>query len=120
MQRGLARSVLDLTDLVRQLQGKGVGLVVLDQEIDTTTPTGRLLFHMLGAIGEFERDLIKERAAEGIARAKAAGVKFGAKPKLTPEQMATLKEEFSRPDVNRDGLARRYGIGRSTLYRIAA
>lgn len=68
----LARSVLDLTQIVREMAGKRVDLVVLDQAIDTTSPTGRLLFHVLASIGEFERELIKERAADGIARAKAA------------------------------------------------
>lgn len=72
----LARSVLDLSQITAEIAAKKVDLVVLDQSIDTGSPTGRLLFHMLAAIGEFERDLIKERAAEGIARAKAAGVKF--------------------------------------------
>ena len=67
-----ARSVLDLSQITAEIAAKKVDLVVLDQSIDTGSPTGRLLFHMLAAIGEFERDLIKERAAEGIARAKAA------------------------------------------------
>ena len=73
---------------------------------------------MLAAIGEFERDLIKERAAEGIARAKAAGVKFGARPKLCGDLLAALKAEFADPACNRKALAARYGIGRATLYRI--
>ena len=68
----LARSVRDLSNITKQIEAKEVDLVVLDQNIDTSSPTGRLLFHMLAAIGEFERDLIKERAADGIARAKAA------------------------------------------------
>lgn len=68
----LARSVLDLTQIALGMAGKRVDLVVLDQAIDTTSPTGRLLFHVLASIGEFERELIKERAADGIARAKAA------------------------------------------------
>lgn len=68
----LARSVLDLTQIAREMAGKRVDLVVLDQAIDTTNPTGRLLFHVLASIGEFERELIKERASDGIARAKAA------------------------------------------------
>ena len=114
----LARSVLDLSQITAEIAAKKVDLVVLDQHIDTGSPTGRLLFHMLAAIGEFERDLIKERAAEGIARAKAAGVKFGAKPKLSAEQVAALKLEFSKPGVDRSWLAQSYGIGRATLYRI--
>lgn len=73
---------------------------------------------MLAAIGEFERDLIKERASEGIARAKAAGVKFGARRKLSDEQLFALKGEFADPACNRRELARRYGISRATVYRI--
>ena len=73
---------------------------------------------MLAAIGEFERDLIKERAADGIARAKANGVKFGAKRKLNNEQIAELKEAFKSPNTNRRALATQYGISRSTLYRL--
>jgi DNA invertase Pin-like site-specific DNA recombinase len=75
---------------------------------------------MLAAIGEFERDLIKQRAAEGIARAKAAGVRFGAKAKLSAEQIAAIEAEFAVPDTNRKELARRYGVSRATLNRIAA
>ena len=114
----LARSVLDLSQITAEIAAKKVDLVVLDQSIDTGSPTGRLLFHLLAAIGEFERDLIKERAAEGIARAKAAGVKFGAKSKLSAEQNAALKAEFAIPTTNRKELAPRYGISRATVYRI--
>ena len=114
----LARSVLDLSQITAEIAAKKVDLVVLDQSIDTGSPTGRLLFHMLAAIGEFERDLIKERAAEGIARAKAAGVKFGAKSKLSEAQTAALKAEFAIPTTNRKELSRRYGISRATVYRI--
>ncbi len=114
----LARSVLDLSQITAEIAAKKVDLVVLDQSIDTGSPTGRLLFHMLAAIGEFERDLIKERAAEGIARAKAAGVKFGARPKLSGDLLAALKAEFTDPTCKRKELAQRYGIGRATLYRL--
>lgn len=72
----LARSVADLTSIAGEMEQAQVDLVVLDQQIDTSTPTGRLLFHMLAAIGEFERELIKERSADGMARARANGVKF--------------------------------------------
>ena len=114
----LARSVRDLTELTKQMVQKNVDLVVLDQAIDTSSPTGRLLFHVLAAIGEFERDLIRERSAEGIARAKAHGVKFGASLKLSDDEISKLRSEFSDPTVNRQELARRFGIGRSTLYRL--
>ena len=70
---------------------------------DTTCPTGRLLFHMLGAIGEFERDLINERTTEGIARAKANGVKFGPKCKLSADgQVLALQEEASQQGAQQE------------------
>ena len=115
----LARSVLDLSQITAEIAAKKVDLVVLDQAIDTGSPTGRLLFHMLAAIGEFERDLVKERAAEGIARAKVAGVKFGAKPKLSVEQLLALRTDFAQGTV-RGELAHRFRIGRATVYRLCS
>jgi len=66
----LARSVIDLQNIAKSLENKNVDLKVIQQNIDTTTPAGRLLFTMLGAIAEFERDLINERVKEGIEAAK--------------------------------------------------
>jgi DNA invertase Pin-like site-specific DNA recombinase len=73
----LARSVHHLTTLGRDFQALGVDLVVLDQAIDTSTSTGRLLFHVLGSIAEFERDLIRERVAAGMAAARRRGARIG-------------------------------------------
>jgi DNA invertase Pin-like site-specific DNA recombinase len=73
----LARSVHHLVAMVREFEALGVDLVVLDQAIDTTTPAGRLLFHVLAAISEFERDLIRDRVLAGLRRAKAQGVRLG-------------------------------------------
>jgi len=73
----LARSVHHLVAMVREFQVLGVDLVVLDQAIDTTTPAGRLLFHVLAAISEFERDLIRDRVLAGLKRAKVQGTKSG-------------------------------------------
>jgi DNA invertase Pin-like site-specific DNA recombinase len=73
----LARSVHHLVAMGREFEVLGVDLAVLDQSIDTTTPAGRLLFHMLAAIAEFERDLIRDRVVAGLRRAKAQGVRLG-------------------------------------------
>jgi DNA invertase Pin-like site-specific DNA recombinase len=73
----LARSVHHLVALVREFEVLGVDLVVLDQAIDTTTPAGRLLFHVLAAISEFERNLIRDRVLAGLRRAKSQGVRLG-------------------------------------------
>jgi len=72
----LARSVHHLVAMVREFEALGVDLVVLDQAIDTTTPAGRLLFHVLASISEFERDLIRDRVLAGLKRAKAQGVRL--------------------------------------------
>jgi DNA invertase Pin-like site-specific DNA recombinase len=73
----LARSVHHLVAMVRDLEVLCVDLIVLDQAIDTTTPSGRLLFHVLAAISEFERDLIRDRVLAGLKRARAEGTKLG-------------------------------------------
>jgi DNA invertase Pin-like site-specific DNA recombinase len=73
----LARSTRHLVTLAGELEALGVDLVVLDQAIDTTTPSGRLLFHVLAAIAEFERDLIRDRVIAGIRRARAQGQRLG-------------------------------------------
>ena len=73
----LARSTHHLVTLAKEFQALGVDLVVLDQAIDTTTPSGRLLFHVLAAIAEFERDLIRDRVLAGLRRARAQGRRLG-------------------------------------------
>ena len=73
----LARSVSHLVHLAQEFEARGVDLVVIDQGIDTSTPTGRLTFHALAAIAEFERDLIRERTKAGLAAAKRRGKRLG-------------------------------------------
>ena len=73
----VARSTHHLVTLAKELESLSVDLVVLDQAIDTTTPSGRLLFHVLAAIAEFERDLIRDRVIAGLRRAKARGKRLG-------------------------------------------
>ena len=114
----LARSVQDLVSITQSLENSGVDLIVLDQSIDTSTPTGRLMFHMLAAIGEFERELIQERAQEGREKARQAGIRFGRPPKLTELQLAQLREEFHASDTVKSELANRYGLSKSSLYRL--
>jgi DNA invertase Pin-like site-specific DNA recombinase len=116
----LARSVVDLANIVKRLQGKNVDLVVLDQGIDTTTLYGRLQFNILAAIGEFERELIKERSTEGRARAVARGVKFGAKLKLTKREIEDLIRDYEEPGCSKKEIAEHYGISRSSVYRLYA
>lgn len=116
----LARSSVDLGNISAELQEKKVDLMVLDQNINTSTATGKLMFNMIGAFAEFERDLIRERCQEGIEKAKNRGVKFGRQPKLSEKQLATLKKEFSEGRVGKTDLAKQYGISRASLYRLAS
>jgi DNA invertase Pin-like site-specific DNA recombinase len=74
----LARSTFDLHKIAKELQSRGISLVFIKEQIDFSTPAGKLLFTMLGAFAEFERDLIAERTAEGRERAEAKGKAYGA------------------------------------------
>ena len=114
----LARNTFDLHGIVQVLDEKSVGFVAIDQpEIDTTSPFGRVLFSILGAVATFERDLIAARTTEGKVRAKAKGVKFGRKPSLSPERLAELREKFAR-NVPRAELAKEFGITEGSVYRL--
>lgn len=116
----LARSSVDLGRISEHLQNKRVDLVVLDQDINTSTATGKLMFNMIGAFAEFERDLITERCREGIERAKAKGIKFGRRSKLTAAQLTSLKLECTAGALSKDELARKYNISKPSLYRLIA
>ncbi|MBV8933332.1 MAG: recombinase family protein, partial [Kutzneria sp.] len=83
----LGRSVRNLVELSAELDRRGVGLRVLHQGIDTSTPGGRLFFHIIAGIAEFERDLISERTLDGLDAARARGRKGGRRPKLTETKL---------------------------------
>ena len=87
----LARSVHHLVAMATEFEALGVDLVVIDQAVDTTTPAGKLMFHVLGAVAEFERDLIRERVIAGIKRAKAQGRHLG-RPRRYQVDLARIKE----------------------------
>jgi DNA invertase Pin-like site-specific DNA recombinase len=116
----LARSVVDLSNIVQLLEEKDVGLVVLDQGIDTTTIYGKLQLNILGAIGEFERGLIRERSMEGRMRAVAKGVRFGVRAKLCDEDIEDLVRLFETDELSKADLAEIYGISKSSVYRLYA
>jgi len=113
----LARSTFHLTQIAEGLKNRGVELVVIDQNIDTSTPTGKLLFNMLGSIAEFETEIRKERQLEGIAKAKQNGVKFGAKPKLTEQQVTQLKQDRDSGIIIKDLMAK-YNLSKDSVYRM--
>ena len=112
----LARSTLHLCQVAEMLREKGVDLVVLDQNIDTSDATGRLLFNMLGAIGQFETEIRAERQMDGIKKAKDRGVQFGKRPALTNEQIAELREKRAQGKLIKDLMAE-YSLSKATIYR---
>lgn len=113
----LARSVHDLMKITQTLQDKNCDLQVLDQELDTSTPTGRLIFHVLAVIGEFERELITERINGGRKRAMAAGVKFGRKPKLSKQEEESLASWIKEETLSKEELAEKFNVSVTTVYR---
>ena len=112
----LARSTLHLCQIAETLREKGVDLVVLDQNIDTSDATGRLLFNMLGAIGQFETEIRAERQMDGIKKAKDRGVQFGKRPALTREQIIELREKREQGTLIKDLMAE-YSLSKATIYR---
>jgi len=115
----LARSTRDLLNTLAAVAEKGAGFKSLrDSWADTTTPHGRLMLTILGGLAEFEREIIRTRTGEGRERAKARGVRFGRKPKLTPHQRA---EALARRDLGEPlvEIARSYAVSHSTISRLS-
>lgn len=112
----LARSTLHLCQIAETLKQKGVDLVVLDQNIDTSDATGRLLFNMLGAIGQFETEIRAERQMDGIKKAKDRGVQFGKRPALTENQIIELRDKRANGTLIKDLMAD-YRLSKATIYR---
>ena len=110
----LARSIADLQTIVRAVREKGAALACTEQPIDTSTAAGKAFLDMLGVFAEFETNLRKERQAEGIAKAKAAGVYKGRKPEIDRAAILKLRAE----GLGATAIAKRLGIGRASVYRI--
>jgi DNA invertase Pin-like site-specific DNA recombinase len=119
----LGRSLEHLIELSKLLQEHGVDLVVLDQGIDTSTALGRMFFHILGAIAEFEHAPMSERTMDGLAAARARGRTGGQKPKLGPRQVKLARQMYD--ETGSDGkrkhtvaqIAAEFGVSRPTIYR---
>ena len=112
----LARSTLHLCQIADELTRKGVNLQVIDQSMDTSDATGRLLFNMLGAISQFETEIRAERQMDGIQKAKQRGVRFGPKKRLTEEQTVELRKRRERGELIKT-LMKDYGISKVSVYR---
>lgn len=112
----LAHSTLHLCQIAEVLMRKGVELQVLDQNINTSDATGRLLFNMLKAIAQFETEIRAERQLDGIHKAKARGVRFGRTRALTPAQTAELRQRRQQGEGIK-ALMKEYSISKATVYR---
>ena len=117
----LGRNLLDLQSLVQQLTGKGVTVEFIKEHMvfkpGEQDSMSTLLFSIMGAFAQFERDLIRERQLEGIAQAKKRGAYKGRKPKLIPVQVQELREAASK-GTSKTLLAERFGISRKTVYEL--
>ena len=115
----LARSTKDLLDIVEQLNAKGVTLVSNKENVDTSTPTGKLMLTMIGAINEFERTNLLERQREGIAIAKRNGVCKGRK-EIKIDNFGEHDNRYITRQITKSALARELKISRPTLDKLIA
>lgn len=113
----LGRSLRHLIDTVNKLQSKGVEFVSLQESVDTTTSGGKLVFHIFGALAEFEREMIRERTKAGLKAARARGRMSGRPKKLSNQQIAIAKKLMADKETNITEITRTMNVSRSTLYR---
>lgn len=112
----LGRSLHHLLDVIADLERRGVGLRSLTEGIDTTNATGRLLLHVLGAVAQFERDLIIDRTKAGLAAARARGRTGGRPAVMTADKLAAAQALIAKGQTMQ-AAADAIGVGRATLYR---
>jgi DNA invertase Pin-like site-specific DNA recombinase len=113
----LSRSLQDLITTVAGLRRRGTGFKSLHEALDTTTPGGRLVFHVFAALAEFIRELIVEGTHEGLSAARGRGVRLGRPPALTAEQIRHARDLLARPENTVSSIARLLGVSRSTIYK---
>src|SRR5271170_5571982 len=115
----LGRSLRDLITMLDDLRARGLKFHSLTEAIDTATPTGRAMWQMIGVLAELERSLISERTRAGVKAAKGRGVKFGRKPKLTPQQVLQAVKLMNSGEGAED-VATSFKASKATLYRALA
>lgn len=112
----LGRSLKDLLAIVSNLERRQIGLRSLHENIDTTTPTGKLIFHIFASLAEFEKDLIKERTNAGLAAARVRGRQGGRPKSLTEKQIALLKTLYEDKNTPISEIAKLLNISKKTIY----
>ena len=113
----LGRSLKDLIQRVQELQEIGIGFKSIQENIDTTTSGGKLVFHIFGSLAEFERDLIRERTKAGLESARARGKTGGRRKKLSDSQVKMLRTLHEDPTVSMKDITDMFNISRMSVYR---
>lgn len=113
----LARSLKQLIETVERLEGRGIGFRSLTESIDTTTSGGKLVFHLFGALAEFERSIIRDRTTAGLAAARKRGRTGGRPRSLSDKDLTVAKALLKDGTLTVDEVAARVGVSKSTLYR---
>lgn len=114
----MGRSLKDLLRVLEKIEEAGAGFRSLTEAIDTTTPAGRMLMQMLGAVAEFEREMIRERTRAGLAAAKDRGVRPGRPRKLSAEQRRAAVELVRKGEKSPAEVARLFGVHPTTVARL--
>ncbi|MFF5279928.1 recombinase family protein [Streptomyces sp. NPDC000133] len=112
----LGRSIQDLIAIVSGLRKRGIGFTSLHEALDTTTPGGRLVFHVFAALAEFIRELIVQGTNEGLDAARARGARLGRPPAMTDEQVRHARDLLARPENTVTSIAKLLGVSRNTIY----
>jgi DNA invertase Pin-like site-specific DNA recombinase len=107
-----------LVRLIAELETRQIHFESLTEKIETRSPAGKLVFHVFAALAEFERNLIRERTLAGLNAARARGRKGGRPSKLSPKEIKTIRALLKTADIPVAEIAQRFGIARSTLYRV--
>jgi DNA invertase Pin-like site-specific DNA recombinase len=113
----LGRSLRHLIEVVGELQRQGIGFRSLQESIDTTTPGGKLVFHVFGALAEFERDLVRERTMAGLASARARGRLGGRPVTMSGEKLAIARQMYDSHQHTVAMIAKTIGVSRASIYR---
>lgn len=113
----LGRSLRHLVDQVQLLAEREIGFRSLQETIDTSSPGGRLVFHVFAALAEFERDLIQERTNAGLAAARARGRLGGRPPQLSADQVRTARQLYDKRELTVEEIGKVLGVSRTTIYR---
>jgi Site-specific recombinases, DNA invertase Pin homologs len=115
----MGRSMSHLIETIKMLEKDGIGFKSITENIDTTSAGGRLIFHLFGALAEFERDLIRERVQAGLKSARARGKK-GGRPPVSEETKSMAKALMADKKLSVKQICDRLGIAKSTLYKYAS